>query len=208
MKKLSLTRNLSTYVNDDVYNVLLCYNWQAHYCRDGNYFLASRSVYLNGRQVKLFLHRLLAGVPSCFRVRRKNNDFLDNQHYNLIISDKLGNRYFFRHFSTKSRYKGVFWSAYHGIWETKVYGMTIGYYRNEIDAARAFNIKMTEIHPNAKYKRNKITIMRRFNEKNRLTTGSNGLLHKPSGGVRPGDGVWGEATGRYLPVPDTGRSQK
>ena len=143
MKELILTKSYYTRVDDRAGEILDHYTW---YANEKNRTTAFRSVYIHGWTYTLYLHRLICGVPQCFGVKWLNENRLDNQYENFAIIDGLGNRYKFKPFTGKSDFKGVYWSAYNGLWEAKFFKMTIGYYTNEIDAARAYNKKMNEIY--------------------------------------------------------------
>ncbi len=160
MKEVLLTRGYKCFVDDDAFDIVNCYNWQAHVCKTS--VMASKTFFREGIRKKIFLHKLLAGVPACFKVGHLNGNSLDNQYDNLFIYDLKGNKYNFRKFSIKSKFKGVFWNGYHGLWDARFHKMTIGFYTNEIDAARAYNIKIGDIYKNERLQ-NKISIMRQYN---------------------------------------------
>jgi len=161
MKPLVLTNKLMTYVDDDAYELLHYYHWKAHPIINGH--VANRNVSIDGFVKTMYMHRIIAGVPQCFNVKWKNGNKLDNQYENLLITDKTGNVYKNKPFNGESNYKGVKWSSYYGVWEARFSGMTIGYYFNEIDAARAYNIKMVEIFKKpGRGRLNKIGIMRSY----------------------------------------------
>jgi hypothetical protein len=165
MKKIVLTKDIMTYVDDVAYGLLSYYNWIAHNTNREypDYIVADRTVWIDGLTRTLYLHRLIAGVPQCFNVGWKNGNRLDNTFENLVISDKLGKVYRTTPFTGKSEYKGVRWNSYYGVWEATYHGMNIGYYFNEIDAARAYNIKMTGIYKVVGRGRlNRISLMRRY----------------------------------------------
>jgi len=172
MKEIILTRGYKCYVDDDAYNVVNSYNWQAHTCNKSG-VLASRGFSKLGHSHKVFMHKLLAGVPAIFRVAHLNGNLLDNQYENLQILDYSGNKYKHRKFSTKSEFKGVKWDAFEGLWQTILKGLHVGFYSNEIDAARAYNLKYVEIFGNAEHRGrlNVLSILRKYNEKKRNITG-------------------------------------
>jgi len=170
MKEIILTRDMKTSLDDEAWSVLKDYNWIALECftqkTDRKRFSARRDFHINGHRFFVYLHRQVMGVPKPFIVRHKNTEHLDNQHQNLQIEDEGGNIYHFRTFTTKSIYRGVVWDKFYGLWRAEFHGLTIGYYTVEIDAARAYNIKIKEIYGNAKRRLNTIRIMREYNRKN------------------------------------------
>lgn len=174
MKEILLTRRIITYLDDEVWDIFKDYNWQAIPSFQGKTtakwkpgklkHYARRTACVNGYTLVIYLHRQLMGVPKPFLVRHKNSDYLDNQHYNLLIEDEWGNKYCFRKFSPKSKYKGVIWDRANGLWRAEVHGLVIGYYIVEIDAARAYNLKMKEMFGTSQRKLNTISILRQYNK--------------------------------------------
>ena len=162
MKEILLTEHKLTYVDDEAYEVLSYYPWNSYvFWRKST--IAARPVFLDGKRFSLYLHRLIAGVPQCFKVKWINGNRLDNTYENLQICDSNGNKYSFLPFTGTSTFKGVKWNAWHGLWEAKFYKMSIGFYANEADAARAYNVKIREIYPKpGRGRLNSIPIMNRY----------------------------------------------
>ena len=172
-KEILLNKHNLTYVDDEAYEILAYYPWNSYvYGWKKKSVIAGRPVYLkeNGNKFSLYLHRILAGVPQCFGVRHINKNVLDNKYENLLIHDKLGNEYKFKPFTGKTTFKGVKWNAWHGLWEATFYKLSIGLYPNEVDAARAYNVKVKEIDPHAnvrsKFPLNSIPIMNKYLKNN------------------------------------------
>ena len=168
MKEILLTKNKLTYVDDEAYETLSHYPWVCYRAgwakRDP---IAARSIFLYGTRFSVYMHRLVAGVPQCFKVKWLNENRLDNTYENLQISDKKGNVYKFTPFTGKSEFDGVKWNGWHGMWEASYFKMTIGFYPNEVDAARAYNVKMKEIYPICGRDRlNTIQIMNKYLKNN------------------------------------------
>jgi len=80
----------------------------------------------------------------------------------MRIRDRFGNFYRWYRFDGKSRYKGIVWDSYYGLWRADYHGLVIGYYSTEVDAIRAWNIKMGEIYPNSKTYQHKIPVLRKY----------------------------------------------
>ena len=171
MPEILLTKHKLTYVDDEAYEVLAYYPWNSYESGSGAGWknkttIAGRTIFLEGTRATIYLHRVIAGVPQCFRVKFLNGNKLDNRHENLQIHDKKGNLYSFTPFTGKSEYEGVIWNKWHGLWEAQYHKLSIGFYPNEVDAARAYNVKMREIDqyasPRSKYKLNTILIMNKY----------------------------------------------
>ena len=172
-KEILLTKHNLTYVDDDAYEILSYYPWNSYvYGWKKKSVIAARPVFLKetGKRTSLYLHRMLAGVPQCFRVKHVNKNLLDNTHENLRICDENGNVYKFKPFTGKTTFKGVKWNGWHGLWEATFHKLSIGLYPNEVDAARAYNVKMREIDPNSstrsKFPINTIPIMNNYLKNN------------------------------------------
>ncbi len=170
MREIILTRGLKCFVDDDLYDVVKYYRWCAQITNHSfisTDYIAKRTVKIFNNPVKVYLHRLAAGVPRCFKVIYKDGNYLNYQYDNIRLEDRQGNKYKFHRFNLKSMYKGVVFDYYFGLWRAEFYKMVIGYYTNELDAARAYNIKMKEIYKNpGRGRLNQITIMERYEENN------------------------------------------
>jgi len=169
MQEVLLTRNYKCFVDDDLYDIAKHYNWCAQETRanGATNFIAKRKVTLLSMQYIVYLHKLAAGVPKCFKVSFKDGNWLNYQENNLKRTDRKGRPYHFHKFKKDSQYRGVVFDLFYGLWRAEFHKLTIGYYDNEVDAARAYNIKMREIYKNpAKNKLNVITILDRYHENN------------------------------------------
>jgi len=148
LREIVLTKGYKCFVDDVMYDVICTRNWHVLVCNSdvllGKY-LARRRLVIMGMGVLLYIHRLSAGVPKMFKVRFRNGNTLDYRHENLRICDFNNNEYEHRVFSPESSYKGVVFDYYYGLWRADFFGLVIGYYGNEVDAARAYNIKVIEI---------------------------------------------------------------
>jgi hypothetical protein len=136
MKLIPLSKGKFAKVDDSWYEYLSQWKW--HF--DGYY--ARRNVYVNGRQVHILMHRLIAGAKEGELVDHRNGDALDNQGENLRICNRSTNAMNMRKHRGSSIYKGV--SKYENKWRTqiwhnneKVFGAT---FPNERWAAYAYDL--------------------------------------------------------------------
>ena len=161
MQQILLSRGYKCYVDDVVYPFFGCHNWCAH---DYNGWVHGvRSVMVNGMDFQIYLFRQILGVP-WLRVEWLDGNRLNYCSDNMRIKDRFGNRYSWYRFNGESRYKGIVWDKYYGLWRAEYCGLVIGYYITEVDAIRARNVKMEEIHPGAKHYQHKIPILRKYFE--------------------------------------------
>ncbi|HUT64428.1 MAG TPA: hypothetical protein VMZ04_10790 [Anaerolineae bacterium] len=160
MKEILLTKGYKCFVDDEVYPLLSCYNWSS---QDYNgYIHAKRTVKVNGLKVDIYMFRQILGVPGIFRVQWNSKNRLDYRRLNMSIKDRLGNIYQWWHFTGVSRYKGIVWDRYFGLWRVEYHRLVIGYYATEIDACRAWNVQMVKMFPRSRYRKHKISIMRKY----------------------------------------------
>jgi len=164
MKELSI-KDYKVYLDDSAYDILNYYTWRIIERKDYDTKYCARCVKVEGKKVNVYLHRLVAGVPQFFHVDWLNCNHLDCTSENILITDKNKIQYQYTPFSGKSNFQGVKWCGYYGLWEANFHGMTVGYYANEIDAARAYNVKSMEIYRD-RCNINSIEIMKEFAKNN------------------------------------------
>lgn len=104
-----------------------------------------------GKEKTLFMHRIVNNTPQGMETDHKDLNGLNNQKYNLRTSTKSQNN--MNRKKQKglytSKYKGVSWDKRSKTWHSQLHlnnkGMHIGYFKNEIDAAVAYNNKAIEL---------------------------------------------------------------
>lgn len=114
------------------------HSWRVYGFGDGLFYVTTS---VDGRTV--YLHRLIMGEPPN-DVDHRNGDGLDNRRCNLRSTTHALNLANQRpQVGRSSRFKGVSWYRSRARWESyiKVDGKKrrIGYFADEIDAARAYN---------------------------------------------------------------------
>lgn len=171
MAEIVLSNGWKVRVDEGVYRILGDYRWSAlagHNWGDGRfsddigYYMGVRSRLVEWVGVKMVwsLHRQIAGVPMCFRVRPRDGDWHDMRFGNIWIGDWGDREYRYNVFSGSSVYSGVKWDRYYGLWRSEISGLVIGYYWNEIDAARAYNVKLRQIY--GKGEENDLVVMKEW----------------------------------------------
>lgn len=143
MKRIQLTQNKYTIVDDENYEELSKYRW---YLNTFGYVRRWRPTI--ERQAKpgsreIFLHRHLIDVPKGYVIDHINGDKLDNRRCNLRVCTPHQNR--MNRQSQKnntSGYKGVFWNKQRNKWSAKINfnhkQIYTGYFDNKEDAAKAY----------------------------------------------------------------------
>lgn len=87
-----------------------------------------------------YMHRLVMNAGPRQQIDHINRDGLDNRKENLRFvnhSQQLANTG--KHHTASSRFKGVSWAANVGKWEAKLRPQVLGYFVDEIAAARAYD---------------------------------------------------------------------
>jgi hypothetical protein len=148
MKMIQLTMGRSVAVDDDDYEALSKFRWQAKNPRKDTYY-AARSIRLsNGRQKTVGMHRIITNCPDGYDVDHIDGDGLNNCKNNLRVVTRRQNLQN-RHSKTTSNYVGVSfdknerkWVAYIRI-ENKM--VKLGRFTDEANAANAYLRKVREL---------------------------------------------------------------
>jgi HNH endonuclease len=142
MINIPLTKGLSAIVDDDDDNLLKDFSW--HACgKKGHEYGATRK---RKTQEFIYMHHMIAGrPPSGFVTDHINGNTLDNRKSNLRFVTVAQNVYNKRKQKSgrTSKFKGVYWAAHASMWRVRVAVdrkiFEIGYFKVELDAARAYD---------------------------------------------------------------------
>jgi hypothetical protein len=119
-------------------------SWQAQRGKAGTFYAAAVLVE-NGKQRKVYLHRLIMQAGPGQRVDHIDGNGLNNRRDNLRICSNAENMRNMRVSPLRgsSIYKGVSWNARRKKWRAYIVHdgrqRNIGYFTNESDAARAYD---------------------------------------------------------------------
>jgi len=97
------------------------------------------------------MHREVLGLEpgDGLAVDHINGNGLDNRRENLRIADKAQNQHNCVSRMGRSHYKGVAWAGHVGMWRVRLrrrgVSFHVGYFRDEIDAALAYDLKAAEL---------------------------------------------------------------
>lgn len=82
MKEIKLTQGKVALVDDEDYEYLNQWFWQAHKHRNTCYAVRSEKIF-NGKRPGIKMHRVILNTPSELQVDHKDHNGLNNQKYNL-----------------------------------------------------------------------------------------------------------------------------
>jgi len=138
MAIIPLTNGRSTIVDDADAAIASAHKWFAH--------AGTHTIYVRRTTDQLGLHRFLLDCPSNLQVDHINGDGLDNRRINLRTATIRQNQYNRRKsMQGSSRYKGVVFvrTVSAKPWKARITIdgklRQIGYFADEIDAARAYD---------------------------------------------------------------------
>ncbi len=151
MKKIKLTQGQYALVDDEDFKRVNQFRWFAFWEDDTKSFYAIRNIRKdNGRRTIMRMHRYIMNCPKGKQTDHKNHNTLDNQKSNLRICTRQQNKMNRKnHKKSSSGYKGVYWNIPRNKWMAYIRHngklIYLGLYKNEIDAAMAYNKKAKEL---------------------------------------------------------------
>ena len=114
---------------------------------------AKTSVYLGNKKTKTKkLHQFILPLSEGMEVDHRNVNGLDNRKENLRPTTRAQNSINLKKTQrkTSSQYKGVSWNKYYEKWKACIKKddilYHIGYFYDEVDAAKAYDKKAKELH--------------------------------------------------------------
>jgi hypothetical protein len=157
MRELTLTRGKVALVDDDVYDDVSRFKWQALQIR--NCWYARRDRLASEPKhwpKKIYLHQYITGFK-WRQVDHEDQNGLNCQRYNMRPSNESLNEGNSRKQETyagrkcSSKYKGVYWDEFHKKWKAQIHNKTtgktesLGYYVKPGKAARAYLKRAIEL---------------------------------------------------------------
>ncbi len=140
MKKIKLTQDKFTLVDDADFDFLNSWKWR--YSTKG--YAVRTSAMIGGiRGRNIWMHRLILGTSKGMQTDHKNTNKLDNRKENLRACTQSQNGMNQRKTRGSSRFKGVSWSEERKKWEVKLQknkkNIYLGRFVDEEDAGRSYN---------------------------------------------------------------------
>ncbi len=153
MKLIKLTQGKFAKVDDEYFEYLSQFTWHAN--KAPNTYYASRGYNDNGKPKSIAMHRDIMKPAKGFVVDHIDHDGLNNQRSNLRVcthKENLRNRNSMK--GSTSKYVGVYrrktldkrYNREYYYYIAQVNGVSAGCFKNEDDAARAYNKAVFEKH--------------------------------------------------------------
>ena len=143
MKEIKLTQGKSAIVDDEDYEGLNRFKWFAEQ-RGNTFYARSKS--------STYMHRFILGLEQGDgkEIDHKDGNGLNNCRENLRLCTRSQNNINGRVRKGTSKYKGVCWDKRDKKWKARISidkkRISLGNWLSEIGAARAYDIKATELH--------------------------------------------------------------
>ena len=138
-------------VDDEDADFVLSRKWHLRIDANGTHYVQTGFRY-RGEKQSVMLHHCIIGMIKGMLTDHKNGNTLDNRRENLRFATysqngcnrKKQNR------ETSSHFKGVSWCSTKRRWKSCIHvngkKYWVGSFHNELDAAKAWNIKARELH--------------------------------------------------------------
>jgi myo-inositol-hexaphosphate 3-phosphohydrolase len=145
-KTIPLTQGYLAMVDEADFWLVKDHKWYAGVSRSKNYTRVYAQREVGGRTVQM--HKFLMGCVEF--VDHRDGNTLNNQRFNLRKASGSQNATNRRRSVCQSRFRGVYWRKNRTRWtvqirkDGKLHG--IGLYRDEMDAATAYNFAVTDFH--------------------------------------------------------------
>jgi hypothetical protein len=144
---IELTQGKFALVDDEYFEFLSQWKWQCH----NGYAVRTVCVRKDGKRssISIRMHRLVMNAANGEVIDHKNLNTLDNRKENLRVCTKAENNRNIRGRKGTSKYKGVCWDKNRNKWLSSIQfnnkHIHIGYFINEDEAAKAYNLKAEEL---------------------------------------------------------------
>jgi len=145
MKTIELTKGYVALVDDEDFDRVSQYSWNAHVCRRKDKSI--NKVYASGRdekRVARLLHRFILGIADPkIEVDHVDGNGLNCQRYNLRVCTTQQNRQY-KGKRGKSEFKGISFHSLTGKWRARIFvngrEISLGLFTGPLEAACAYDM--------------------------------------------------------------------
>ena len=137
-KIIELTQGRVAIVDDEDFDLISRWKW----CFDSGTGYAVRGVWLDGRTVKTYMHRVITGARKGRVVDHANHDKLDNRRCNLSVGTQADNM-----INQAQTIREGYSSKYRGVhlytptrWAGTYRGRYLGVFADEMEAAKSYDL--------------------------------------------------------------------
>jgi hypothetical protein len=156
MKTITLKTGEVAMVDDCDYERVAKLKWYRKVSCSGSIYAIANTGVVNGKNGRIYMHRLVMDAPKGFEVDHRFGNTLDNRRENLRILEKGRNPTGFikKKPGTSSRFRGVFWETQAQTWRARVEHKrpdgsrgihNVGSFDDETEAAKAYNRAALEL---------------------------------------------------------------
>lgn len=148
MKTIPLTQGKFALIDDEDFEMVSLFKWYAS--KIGYTFYAISDITTNKKKIMLLMHRLIMNLKPHEQIDHKDRNGLNNQKSNMRFCTQAQNLMNRRsNKNSSSEYKGVHWHIRDKKWIARIKinkkSIHLGYFKDESEAARAYNKKAIEL---------------------------------------------------------------
>jgi hypothetical protein len=120
-KEIKLTKGFTAIVDDEDFEYLNQWKWQAEKSKRGCYY-ACRTIQKENKKIHVKMHRLIMAAVEGMDVDHRDGNGLNNRRYNLRACTHLNNCHNRRHLRREniSGISGVQWDNRRGKWRSRI----------------------------------------------------------------------------------------
>jgi len=146
---LILTKKIYCLLDDDTYDWLSYWKWSVTENPSGMKYARRKGFNPTLQKPQfIYLHKIVSGISDNYILKFRDGNPLNLQKANLRTTNLRDEDVVWWGSSKVSKFDGVVWDGYHGLWRAEVKGLVIGYYVAEMDAAMEYNKKALELFGN------------------------------------------------------------
>lgn len=137
---MELSQKIFCLMDDDSYEWLKHWKWSLSKNAAGSKY--ARRLGTNPLLQKpqfIYLHKIVSGISKDYRLSFRDGNSLNLQRANMKVVNLRREPVKWWGSSGESRFTGVSWDKYYGLWRAHIKKLVVGYFVGEIEAAQAYN---------------------------------------------------------------------